>query len=671
MHSVGKPLFQWFHLLKDSQSEQREIFDQLEKALALGPEGLQASGWDTRLATLRRRHLSELASESALLLAGRYKPIAESEAQLGTPPEGLEPDEKAFWASRVFLAGLAARRMGDETRSKKLWFVLEATQELLQHEYLAVKLQWQEAALLMNKGHFEVAESKVSEILVEKTKYLDVHTHIGCLSVQGTCLQAMGRFPEAKSTLLQEKQLLEKINCSFLQSAFQRRQVSFYLEQDDEESAERILKEAWALAKGSPFTQALLRQMRLKIQLNQLHFDAAREEFLLLEKHLQENNILAQNLSLVEERCEFALTDHNVADGLAALKDALWKSLTQADICGECVAKLYMSRLSFFQGQFEDARSSLAGAMQIAREQHYGKLLLKISFFAAGMAFQKNNLNAFFTNLEQAGKLARGMGLPRQSACYQYLKDLVSQFEVGPVAVAQMFHMQVQTRQALHLMSLFGIKEPENILVKQKGLPEKLICFTNFREFSNAPDKNFWVARERKLLRLAKGQLQTLDLTVSSLQNRFVLLLFKKRSKGVSFEDLTQLQWGDRVSFHPERHGPGLRSLVSRVRKILVDFNLSLEFDKKNQVYVLDFDSGFCEVKTLHLEQRVGVLKPLRQTEVLAYLEIHQRCSTKELCDHFKITRQALHRHVSALTQQGFVRLVKRGPRTAYVYCKN
>lgn len=526
-------------------------------------------------------------------------------------------------------------------------------------------LDVQEAAMLMNKGYFLAAVSRAEHTLNESTD-VDAQTLQTAYTTLAVCNESLGNFQAAESYLALERKNARPFDCRFWKTSSENRYLSLYLESERFDLAESLLRRMESENKKTPHSQVYFLQLHLKLLLARGDFERAELKLSELEDQRRIAN-LDTALHISEERSEILFWQSGVKSEIDAVSKFIRKDLADAfersDLCAQCVLSISLGKLEILSGALLDAQTHLRQALQLAKEQRYRKLEIGASVALAILAFKRGDSDSMPLYLEHAHILSTELQL-RSTEHFTARHLALSRALCEPLTTSTLKTF-IETKDDVRnfLLHLSKEKLPKVMVRDHKGFGEtlELLCIGDLLKTRN----RVLVFAKQGLL-VAKGQAQGhefFEFSPDLALHKLGYLILREGGSVISQERLSKALW--RQEFHPEKHGHRLRSAVSKMRELLVPFGISIQFSRNKQGY---FISSSKEILFASLIEGVDKepSQPDRAALLLATIKSFESCTSQQLCQRLKISRQALNRHVTKLLYQGKIKRTGRGPRTKY-----
>lgn len=648
--------FPWITSLRRSGAATARQCQEMNLAIALGPEQTGSfAELQERLAGLPLP-LLKLCWEASAFVAGSYLLVLAS-------AEGFNLNSSdEIVLNRAFFIALSLYRTGSLESHAKLWNELSVRLALAGQQALHFQLRIEEAALLMNRGHYASALALVQDI---GDHAAGIHPSLRLMSIRAICLQCLGHYGEALETLQRETVLVERLGSFAIRLGHLRRQISLAIESERYEDAKRLLAHATTLHHASPTSRALFLQQAIKLTILQGDHGKAEEMYNNLVRLLEEHRLSSTFVNLIEERCEIDLRKGQPQQVLASLQASLQEEIASGTESAECIARLYLARARLLLKDYAGARPEIERCISLATRNGYAKTAIIAMFYAAGCSYALGDRLAMESHLAQAGDRARALRLPVQQACHLYLQDLIREGQPRMEALFVLLRLGGSANELDHYLHSYAVLPLPRVKMRSVASGRSIQTEADLRHLIQRTRGVFWFPGDQRALVNVAGDLEIGEFSEKPELAQAFALLTERGKAGVTLEDLHHLQY-PRVAFHPERHGSRCRSLVARLRKHVQAWKIDIVFDRIRRTYQIDSDYPLCSIEFLRAGTISSHLTP-RQEAILAHLRSAGRATTAELCAALELTRQALHRHLRPLCDAGQIQMLGQGPATQYM----
>lgn len=493
-------------------------------------------------------------------------------------------------------------------------------------------------------------------------------------TVWGTCLQAMGNYSEAKKSNARLGELAALFPNAQFYLTWIRRRISLSLESERYGEAADQVQEFESYIDSldrrdrsqMPLLEAQFWQEKLRLHLVRDQRKEIGEIFSKLEGIVRQYNLPISLLTLIEERAEVALRSNNSAKAAEALEVHLRESQLRGDLGGQCVVLILLARSFADLKKTKDALLALQSALSIADRYEFGKARVRALFYYSAISRQLDDHIEAELALSRAEDLAIAMNLPIQRACIAIVKakQKEKKFRIEPLLAV---YQEVQSLvEVLHYLEFYGFDPRVQVSLRSEGRQERRYLLSEFVEHLFLNNMVCWIRDENFLINSVDGNCITIKLDPEIDVHKCLKALLDKKDKGMSLEEIHGVK-SPRIIFHPQRHNSAVHSLIARVRSLIEQAGLNLEFKRERSRYY--FTPGKPIFVATLSRKPVGTAKLTpRQKEILSlFTNENPVRSTTEICESLGITRQTLHPMIGQLVANGKLRLRRRGRSSSYI----
>jgi tetratricopeptide (TPR) repeat protein len=503
-------------------------------------------------------------------------------------------------------------------------------------------------------------------VIEQERESLDVYSQCTLLGGYSLLLIHMGQFAEAKRCINRRKAILKLMHSPILDFGTRLYEILLHLEQNQFDEAAQQIEAASAGKNTVSINQFFLRHLQLRLHL-------ARNQLVAAEQTLDSLKTLTQQLQVSEGILDFRLEEIELKIRQRVLSKSLGEIARLEQTKDRFLlfrVKLLKSQALASQGQLEEALREIQGALALGEAGHYRPGLTWAFFHAAGIArLSQNDLQAKLY-LQRGRRLAEELGLRDRESCFALMSEVMDDRDHARgsalMALAKYQNIGPELEYFLDTYQLvegskFTITDGERqSVVQEPGLR---------RAFFQAPGV-FCFQREGVIIsNLGEGKVRSVELSSSTaLLPVFRLFLNAELARdGVSLSAVHESR-----SPHPYRehlHLPATKMLLSRLRDAIKVCGLGVQFDRLKGQYILVSSLPIYLIK--HTDVAPTGTAPAerqdRETAVYERIAMAPFVATRDLCQEFAVTRQALHPLLKNLVLAKKIRMIRRGPVSGYI----
>lgn len=518
-------------------------------------------------------------------------------------------------------------------------------------------LELERAAWLMGLGHFSAALARVKQVdtrrlgafltLRHATIRFISHTHTGELALAATELTEIEILCATAS--IPHGQLLQA-RCALMHCI----------------ETERIA-EARAITDSFPLYRRARNAREYHLQLEQARLLLFSGETAFAGKLLAFINEFSP-LAISDVHGEYLLRTATSPAHDQELAELVAEGELAGSRVGACDSLLLNGRLHLRKGEFTAALAALSRAEEIAAGFSYARRLAQ-ALFLQGLALSHlNGAEAAADRLRAAAELARrhgfstlgflssmvSMSLSAERTREFRWRDVLPMVENIMTGVEYWHYREFARMNAFPLCSLFNLRNRKHVPnASVFDLCDILFCRTSWA---------LWWPRTAEFVLATSGPARIVDLTESPRIAAALDFILSRRTESFSLADFHGAVWSVR-NFEPERHRQRAKALLLRVRELLADV-LLIEFERGSQRYrAIAQTNVFAAGKRASGHRRSALA---REEELSRFLREHGEVRPRDVTAALGITRQALHKYIVKMQQNGTVLVRRRGRSTTY-----
>jgi HTH domain len=614
-----------------------------------------SEGWRGKLKPEELAYLLEKNTQVAGNPARLLELLADLPAQ-----KPVEAAAEMLWEERLFLKAFAASRLGREAEAGPLFQSLpQRFQPLVQAERALARL---------NHGDLAGAESLFRGALEHRNALFDPYSLCSLLGGLSLTLIHQGEFREAERVLRERRNLLKDFPSPVLSFGTRLYEILLLLDRNDFARATALIERSRRENAGASINGFFLLHLWLQLSLARNELESARHAIEELRGLATELKIPDGVLGFRLEEVEWEIRAGKL-ESAQVLMAGLEKSAKDARDDFLLFRLQVLKALACMRARSADeALREISVAVELGEKRRYRPGLSWAFFHAAGIALAAGDSLQARLFLLRGRRLAEELGLPVRRAAFSYISEVLeSRYASASALVSLAKHREIGP-ELEYFLGAYGLLESVSLLVRdgsgQSSVNEPALRRRLFQE-----PGLFWFQKEGILL-ANEGRQEVVTVEFSDRSPllacfRLFWNAFQGGQGGFTLREVHKTRLS--CPYREELHAGAAKMLISRLRQQLGKTGIQLAYFRESGCY--EFVAELPAFTILSQAEAEGgeKEKPSRERALLERIGMEPFVSTKALCTEFGVSRQALHPALKKLTEEGKIRLVKRGPVSGYI----
>jgi hypothetical protein len=600
------------------------------------------------------REAQSYLREKAAQIGGQPAHLLELSAGLPREaPNGEE--ERALWQERAYLRGFAHSRLGREQAADEFFLQLPPR--------FQPAIRAERALLRLNRGELVEAEG-LFLAAAQGNHAFDPYT--ACTLLGGLSLARIqqGDFLGAEQALRERRRILRAHPSPTLSFGTQLYEVLLRLERNDFDGASAALERSLSGIAAASVNGFFLRHLQLRLHLARNELSAAEVSLKALGELRRELQFPDGVLDFRLEEIEWNLRNQNPAATAAAI-EALRPAAERDQYLRFRLGLLRAQALSQ-SGKPKEAFAEIQAVIELGEAQRYRPGLSWAFLHAAGIALSAGHPLAARLFLSRGRHLSAQLQLAVRLAGFSYMTELLEEKYASSSALLGLARHQEIGPELEYFLGAYGLLNEVSLSVSSGGGRE-VVAEPRFRRQLFRSAGVFWFQKELVLL-VNRGGARVLsyEFPASAPPSALFRLLWSEMERGgpgITLRDVHALR--SHAPYREHLHAGAAKMLVTRLRQKLAGSELSLTYERASGRYSLR-----STLPSFTIQSGGDKAAPARnrKEEILARIAMEPFVRTQTLTDELGVSRQALHVFLKDLCEEGRIRLVRRGPKSGYVF---